>query len=139
MPVTVANAGKSVSGEVQIQMEVGQPAEHGGLDFIKLYMQLEIAAYKITSGLSIGWFDEHLAAIQTALPPGCLLEICQRFSFADYHPGGNGIFGDLLCFRQHKAAFAAIESKAVLLALIGVGGENVQETFHCDEFKSHLA
>ena len=63
------------------------------------------------------------------------LPICFCCAFSDYHPVGNGLFGDLACFRNKKQAYLAIRNKYELMDLWLAHIEDVQETYYCPEFE----
>jgi hypothetical protein len=63
------------------------------------------------------------------------LQTCFCCAFSDYSPYGNGLFGDLACFRDNKQPYLAVETKRDFLALWDTYTEFVQETYHCGEFE----
>jgi hypothetical protein len=83
-------------------------------------------------------FEDQLLDLIGKLPPGISIRSCFTCQYADYSVYGNGSFGCMLCFRNHKAAYDRVRSKDDFLELHDHFDRPVQETWLCTDFTPRL-
>ena len=69
-----------------------------------------------------------------ALPDGVFMKICVNCLYSDYSPHGHGLFGWMMCFRNLKAEYLKVTSKAEFWSVHNRYDRLVQETYICPEF-----
>ncbi len=138
MPLSVVIGNDVIPGDLRAQLELGQPRPGGNRridrETLRLCFTYSDASFR-SNGASSGYFEDELRDIQNALPPGVYLRACISCAFSDYSPAGNGLFGDLMCFRDNKSAYLQVKGKSDLFALWDTMTEFVQETYVCLEFE----
>jgi hypothetical protein len=117
------------------RLELGNPAPNGGLDREHLTLELRLGGRTYQSSGRSGWFEDEMLDVQGQLPPGTYLRACITCAYSDYSPIGHGLFGGMACFRDNKAEYLAVRSKADLFRIWGTMTEFVQETYLCPEFE----
>jgi hypothetical protein len=80
-------------------------------------------------------FDTQLADLQKIFPEDIYLKTCWYCNYSTYSPSGPNAFGCLMCYRDTKAEFEAVNTKAEMFALEKRRTEVVQEIHLCPEFK----
>jgi hypothetical protein len=138
MPLPVVVGEELLEGQVQVDLELGQPRPEGnrGIDQETLRLCFSFGGASFWSkGTSGGFFEDELRDIQQALPEGAYLKACISCAFSDYSPYGNGLFGCLACFRGNKAGYRQVNGKHDLFAIWDTMTEFVQETSLCPEFE----
>lgn len=138
MPLPVMVGGELKAGQLMMRLQLGYPRPEGnrGIDQETLKLCLSFDGDSFWSkGTSNGFFEDQLRDIQHALPKGTYLKACISCALSDYSPYGNGLFGDLACFRTNKAAYRQVTGKRDLLAIWDTMTEFVQETYLCSEFE----
>ncbi len=83
-------------------------------------------------------FESAIIGIQKRLPDNTKIKTCLSCRFSNYNPLGNGMFGDLNCFKNLKEDIKNIRSKRDLIEILDKGMDsakifNVQETFVYNE------
>jgi hypothetical protein len=134
MPLPVLWQARPLQGTLQVHLTLGAATPNGGVDQETVFLRLTVGDASFASQGNAGWFEDALLDLQRQLPEGMSLHICFCCAYSDYHPVGNGLFGDLACFRNHKQAYLAITNKYALMELWGTHIEDVQETAQCPEF-----
>jgi hypothetical protein len=135
IPILVATPGGTEDGLLRARLELGQPAPNGGLDREHLILELRFGGRVFRSSGRSGWFEDEMLDVQNQLPPGDHLRACITCAYSDYSPVGHGLFGGLACFRDHKAEYRAVRSKADLFRIWGTMTGFVQETYLCPQFE----
>lgn len=135
MPIPVVFHTEHVQGILHILLTLGVATPNGAVDREILFLRLTVGDYAFASQGKVGWFEDELLDIQRQLPEGMYMHICFGCAYSDYHPVGNGLFGDLACFRNKKQEYLAIRNKHALMNLWDTRLELVQETYHCPEFE----
>jgi len=138
IPISVRAGGVSKTGTLFVQQVLGDPAPHGGLHLEELHITLECRCGKYSGTGTSGWFEDELLEIQTQLPDGAFMEMCINCLYSDYHPAGHGAFGCMMCFRNVKSEYLAVQSKQDFWSVVDHYERYVQETFHCDDFERRL-
>lgn len=139
IPIPVATPDGTEEGLLTARLELGNPASNGGLDREHLTLELRVGGRAFRSSGRSGWFEDEMLEVQGQLPPGTYLRACIACAFSDYSPAGHGLFGGLACFRDNKAEYLAVRSKADLFRVWGKMTEFVQETYLCPEFERRQA
>jgi hypothetical protein len=135
IPMTVVVRGKNREGSLVVHLDLGSPAERGGIDRESLQLELRLSdSHWLSSGKS-GLFETELLDIQRQMPEGIYLKACINCAFSDYSPCGQGLFGTLACFRDNKAGYRPVRSKSDLFRIWGTMTGFVQETDLCPEFE----
>ena len=135
IPITVQVDGKME--QAQLQMRLGtefmtEKMKVGGYTDLELELIAGHTSYKARS--KEGWFEESLIQLKSMLPPNVQLICCFNCAFSDYSPYGNGMFGDMACFRDNKGAYLGVEGKGEIFDVWDTMTEFVQETYLCSEF-----
>jgi hypothetical protein len=121
-------------GILTADLDLGAPAINGGVEYEILLLTLTLGELRIVSSGGSGFFENELLAIQRQLPEGAYLMACINCLYSDYSPYGNGLFGDMLCFRNIKDEYLLVTSKDEFWAVHGREERRVQETYLCEEF-----
>jgi hypothetical protein len=135
IPIPVATPGGVEEGVLTARLELGNPAPNGGLDREHLTLELRVGGWAFRSSGRSGWFEDEMLDVQNQLPPGTHLRACITCAYSDYSPVGHGLFGGLACFRDNKAEYLAVRSKADLFRIWGTMTGFVQETYLCPQFE----
>jgi len=140
LPIAVVAHGLDVPATLAVQVEIGPPqaslsGTHRSLAFERVRLVLAVVDQRYAASAD-GSFEYALEELRRGVPPGWYLKVCYGCALSDYSPGGSGLFGTLMCFREHKAAYRRVTSKA---ALFRIGwGPSVQETHVCPEYEPRL-
>ncbi len=134
IPAVVVGPGGASTGTLTVALTLGRPSPRGGIDEVTLRIVLTWAEGRAEGTGASGWFEDELLEIQRQLPPDVYLRSCLNCQYSDYSPGGHGLFGDLLCFRNAKDAYAQVRSKETFWPVLRLAERSVQETDHCDQF-----
>ena len=133
MPV-VTNEGLR-EGQLRVRLDLGEPADNGGLDRETLNLSLSLEGSIFTSSGRSGWFEDELLELQAFLPMGMYMKACINCAYSDYSPYGHGLFGNLACFRGSKEEYLRVKTKAEIFRVWETLTEYVQETYLCPEFR----
>jgi hypothetical protein len=120
---------------LSVKLELGNPAENGGIDDERLSVKLCSADICLETRNSAGSFEEALEDINRQFKSRGYIKTCCFCAFSDYHPAGHGLFGDLACFRTNRDEFVKSASKSELLRIWDKKAEVVQEIHVCQEFR----
>lgn len=135
MLIPVVFQAEQLQGTLHVLLTLGAEAPNGRVDQEILFLRLTVGDYSFASQGKGGWFEDELLDIQRQLPEGMYMRICFCCAYSDYHPVGNGLFGDLACFRNKKQEYLAISNKYALMNMWSAHIEDVQETYRCQEFE----
>jgi hypothetical protein len=139
VPVPVIAQGSEVSGVLCVQLELGAPAPNGGIDRERLVIVLEYDEHRVaSSGSSGGFFCDELADIERQLPESVYIKACINCLFSGYNPGGHGLYGGMMCFRNIKSEYLQVKSKRDFFSVVGRQDRFVQETYLCSEFSRRV-
>jgi hypothetical protein len=138
VPIMVVMNGRQTLITLHTHLLLGAPRPTGGIDREELSLSLNLGDQPITTKESHGFYETALLEMRQNLPDSVYLKCCFTCAFSDYHPGGNGLFGDLACFRDNKEACLQAESKSDILQIWDTMTEWVQETYLCDEFEQSV-
>ena len=138
IPLPVWDHGRQEQGDLTVALTLGDPAPHGGLDRLELHLTLEYNEGRFVSSGKAGMFEDELLHIQTQLPDGVYMKACINCLYSDYSPYGQGMFGTMLCFRNHKAAYLKVASKSDFWSIHDDPDRIVQETYLCPEFERRV-
>jgi hypothetical protein len=138
IPVPVDDRGRLLDGWLAVELVLGDPAPNGGLDREQLRIVLEYDGQQIAGAGTSGWFEDELLAIQAQLPEGIFIKACINCLYSDYSPYGNGLFGWMMCFRNLKAEYLKVTTKAEFWSIHGRHDRFVQETYLCPEFERRI-
>lgn len=122
------------------RLELGAPNPPRGIDreCVSLSIAYESVNAETVTAKSQGehgWLVDALVSLKVSLPPGDSLRACFACRLSDYSPLGHGFSGDLMCFRDRREAFLAVEDKASLMELQAAHRVFVHETNVCDAFE----
>ena len=139
VPVPVIVQGSEVLGVLCVQLELGAPAPNGGIDRERLVIVLEYDEHRVaSSGSSGGFFRDELADIERQLPESVYIKACINCLFSGYSPGGHGLYGGMMCFRNIKSEYLQVKSKRDFFSVVGRQDRFVQETYLCSEFSRRV-
>ena len=120
-----------------MQLHLGKPDHRNAIDEERLSLLLLAGPLNLhTRHPDIGTFEEGLLELQRQFPAETHFKNCFGCAFSDYSVYGNGLFGSLLCFRNHKEAYRKVSSKHEYLLIMNEACETVQETHLCDEYET---
>lgn len=134
MIIPVAVSGSAQSGKLLVELDLGEPAPHGGISHEHLRLALVAGDVRISSAGTSGSFECELLDLQRQLAEGVYIRACINCLYSDYSPYGQGLFGDMLCFRNIKPEYLKVTSKKEFWDVHGREERHVQETWLCDEF-----
>lgn len=137
-PVPVFNRGRRADGVLRIELTLGDPAPKGGLDRVELRIALEYDGGRFAGTGRSGWFEDELLEVQAQLPDGVYFLACINCLYSDYSPAGHGLFGSMMCYRNVKAEYLKVKSKADFWKVHGRLDRHVQETYLCPEFERRV-
>lgn len=123
----VSNEEKIGSLKAEIQLE--HKEDYG----VKLLFQFK--SIQISNSKSYGHFESAIIEIQKKLPNNFKLKNCLSCKYSHYHPLGNGLFGDLYCFKKIKGKTKKIINKETLFSAWDKNVFNTQETYDCEDHK----
>lgn len=135
IPTIIVERSSELSLDLEVIIELGTPTPEGGLESEDVSIRLLHPKGEVKSSGTSGWFENELLDIQRGLPEGSRLKNCIGCAYSDYSPFGHGLFGGMLCFRNLKEEYSAVETKDDLLSLHDRFDRFVQETYLCDEFE----
>lgn len=133
LPVVVG--ARESAGLLRSRLQLGDPGPRGSVTNETLQLELELGAKSYRSRGTSGWYEDELLDIQRSLPEGTFMKACITCAFSDYSPYGHGLFGDMMCFRDAKDAYRAVNSKGDLFAIWNQCSGDVQETHLCPEYE----
>lgn len=140
IPIPVIYQAEPLEGELHVEFMLGLPNQKSQIDHEQLLLRLDVAGHSFQSTGKKVWFESELLDIHLQLPRGMYMRTCLFCAFSDYHPVGNGEFGQLSCFRKAKIEYLSTGDKREFLALYENHlDENVQETYCCPEFRRRLS
>ena len=135
VPVPAVEPGETTVGRLTVRAELGQPVGGGMLDHEALRLALTVGGETYQGSGTSDWFEDELLEIQAALPEGIYMKACINCAFSDYSVYGHGVFGNMLCFRNQKAAYLGVQDKDEYMDIMDGFIEFVQETYLCPEFE----
>ena len=131
MPIPIRIRQQPGEGLLAITLSMTSVAD-GLREELHLCLAIGNATYRTAVPSSL--FEEAFLELRRHIPSDIVLETCFFCGLSDYSPYGNGLFGCLACFREHKAAYAAVQTKADLVRILALMTGLVQETDHCASF-----
>ena len=117
---------------------MNQRQPHGGVEFVRLQLDLRFGEQHLSSQGKSGNFESELEDIHRQLPSGTYLKACFKCLYADYSTSGSGLFGNMLCFRNIKDKYLAVTNKRDFLAIQDAREREVQEIYLCSEFSVRI-
>ncbi|SRR5260221_5710023 len=139
MPITVVDKSEAAA-EIEVRLELGKPRVNGGVDREVLKLALIHAGERFASTGKHGYFENELLEIQQQLPANTYMKICFGCLYSDYSVAGNGLFGDMMCFRNNKTRYLRSRTKHdhIDLETQRLYERFVQETHLCPEFERRI-
>ena len=138
IPLPLVKASQPTQAILRVHLELGEPRANGGVDREDLKLELSINGQSYKSSGRNGWFEDELIDIQAMLPTDVHMKCCFTCAYSDYNPAGHGLFGGLICFRNHKREYLSLTGKQAVFQLIEKTNEIVQETYLCPEFEKRV-
>jgi hypothetical protein len=138
MPLNVVAYNQATSGRLHVHLKLGPPLANGGVSFEALQLSFDFEGNSYHSSGPYDLFEDALSEIRNLLPEGVYLQCCFNCAFSDYNPAGNGLFGDLICFRDNKQGYLQVQNKFDLFRIWPTRTGKVQETYLCPEFEKRL-
>ena len=137
IPVPVGGRIETV-GQLRVDLLLGDSAPNGGIDRGEVRLVLRFDGREFSSPGTSGWFEDEMPALQGTLPDGVFMRACVNCLHSDYSPGGHGLFGGMMCFRNIKAEYLKVRSKADFWSVHNRFDRWVQETYLCPEFERRV-
>lgn len=138
IPIPVYSNGTLLDGVLDVKLDLGVPNPPSGLDREDLSITLRYGGNQFSGAGNHGFFELELLDIQKQLPNGDYMKACINCLYSDYSPAGQGCFGGMLCFRNQKAAYLKVKSKADFWPVHANPDRQVQETYLCPEFERRI-
>jgi hypothetical protein len=135
IPINLRLGSVEISSTLTMSLVLGKPRPPRGIDKEELILELNYNDKKLVSLGKTGWFEDELLNLQEQLPADAYLLCCFNCAFSDYHPVGHGLFGCMMCFRDNKEQYLAVDTKSDFLDIADTMTEFVQETYLCPEFR----
>jgi hypothetical protein len=139
IPLPLVVHGRPGVGTLHVELDLGRPAPRGGIDHEHLRLSFAHGDSLVTSSGLSGLFENELLELQSRLPQDVHLKACINCLFSDYSPYGQGLFGNMLCFRNIKEEYLRVTSKVEFWEVHGRQDRQVQETFLCEQFQLRIA
>ncbi|WP_074407326.1 DUF6304 family protein [Aquimarina megaterium] len=120
-------------------IEVGETTTIKGLDHELNCLTLTTSFGEFKVEKKLEWMEDALIVLQNQLPENIYLKTCLSCKYSNYSPFGNGMFGNIYCFKKVKEKLKEVKGKHDLLDLwtpeaVDKGDIfSVQETFDCSE------
>ncbi len=134
MPQVIGTPKRQYVGTLHVEVCLGRPAARGGIDKEILHLSITYCNWSFTSRNTEGLFEGPLLDLQKQMPEGHYLVNCFSCAYSDYFYGGQGLFGNMACFRTCKAEYLAVHTKDDFIAVWDKNAGPVQETGICPEF-----
>lgn len=134
LPLALRSTEGLHAAQLEIVQHLGKPASNGGLDRADLQLYLHWQSQGWSSRPQRSDFEDALLDLQRQLPEGLHLHCCFGCQYGDYSVYGQGSFGSLMCFRDHKATYDQVRSKLDYRQQLDQFSATVQETGLCAEF-----
>jgi len=118
---------------------VGEHTTIDGLDHELNGLTLKTSFGEFGVAQKLEWMEDALIMLQDQLPENIYLKTCLSCKYSNYHPVGNGMFGSLCCFKNHKEELEQVHDKYDLMDVWShdkVQNQSlffIQETFDCPE------
>lgn len=138
MPLNIVARNEALLARLYVHLTVGPPLANGGVSDESVQLRLDFEGRVYLSRGHFSYFEDALTELQKLLPEDVYLRCCFGCAFSDYHPAGNGLFGDMLCFRGNKQAYVQVMGKMDLIRILPTVTEKVQETYLCSEFEKRI-
>ncbi len=122
-----------IDAKLLVNLKLGKPASNGGIDYENAIFEINLKGENYSSEGDL--FEVALVKLQNQFDDKYHFKNCFGCLYSDYSPLGNGFFGDLICFRNHKKEYLSVNSKEKLFELIEKNSIDVQETYCCDKFE----
>jgi len=132
IPIKLIKKEEEITKLLQADIQIDQSKNYG------INLTINSNPNPISNSKRFGYFEDALVEIQEQLPKDEKIKSCLSCKFSHYSPFGNGMFGDLYCFKKIKEKTSEIKDKISLFAVWELAHKedklfNVQETFDCDE------
>ena len=130
---------KTFTETLHCYIEVGETVDIDDLDNVINGLKLTTSFGEFVVNKKIKWFEYSLIALQELLPEHIYLKTCISCKYGNYNPYGNGMFGNIYCFKNFKEELKQIRDKHDMLAIWteeAVKNDklfSVQETFDCTD------
>jgi hypothetical protein len=138
IPILIYDQCQETSGKLFIRLDLGAPAQNGGLDFAKLKIALEHKSHIIAGSGKSGWFEDELLEIQSQLLNDVYMKACINCLYSDYSPYGHGLFGCMMCFRNLKSEYIKVTTKQEFWSVHDRYDRMVQEIYLCSHFERRV-
>lgn len=105
----------------------------------KLLLTLKHKDNEFQSSMDWGNFEDTFGEIESKLrnfSHKLRLKCCFGCKLSDYSVYGHSMFGDLICFKNHKEKFLSVKNQYDFYDLLEESLEYVQETHLCSEFQT---
>ncbi|EZH73451.1 hypothetical protein ATO12_16045 [Aquimarina atlantica] len=141
IPIQLFNikTNKAFVENLTAQIEVGEITTIKGLDHELNCLTLTTSFGEFKVEKKLEWMEDALILLQNQLPENIYLKTCLSCKYSNYSPYGNGMFGNIYCFKKVKEKLKEVKGKHDLLDLwtreaVDKGDIfSVQETFDCSE------
>lgn len=138
IPIKINDDGKLSEGLIKASIKIREISQKEKIDEFGVQLTLSSKYGEFSNPKRYDGFERALNNIQDQLPDKIEMQICLSCKYSNYTPGGNGMFGGILCFKGWGERVSEIVDKASLFKLRNKGlMENkifeTQETYDCDE------
>jgi hypothetical protein len=139
MPLPVLCDGRKRMAELNVAVHVPPGEALPGSDWADLRLALVYGGLTYASRGGSGDFENEMLDLQRQLPDGTSIYACITCQWSDYSPTGHSPFGDMVCYRRCKCAYAAARGKRPFLnesLWVDRGAiPRTQETHRCRDWR----
>lgn len=135
IPILFCKVDKCEPKELVMVLTLGKPLLNGFLDKEECKLSIEYDSKSYMSSGRSGLFEDEMTELIRKLPEGINIQCCLTCQYSDYSPYGQGLFGTMMCYRNMKEEYMAVDSKDAFLVIHDDYEQMVQETYHCSEYQ----
>jgi hypothetical protein len=134
IPMIVMRKPSEKAQEIDLEMtlDLGKPAQNGGIENEELSLSINLGNQTFVG--TANFFEDAFNKILKKMDSDYGMKNCFGCQFSDYSVYGQGLFGSMLCFRNQKESYSAVQSKEEYMNL-QVHQAVVQEIYCCTEFE----
>ncbi len=135
MPLLLKDGRMVVPASLTVSLALGKPDHRNAIDAERYSASLAFRRETIRTTEPAGDFEELLSTLARQLPEGMTFFNCFGCQYADYSVYGSGAFGDMMCFRNGKTRYNAVQTKLDYRRIQESFEQIVQEVYLCEEFE----
>jgi hypothetical protein len=135
LPIHLRERETVLPADLRVSLVLGKPDHRNAIDEEYYTASLDFRGQRIHTTDRANDFEDLLIQLTKQLPDDVYFFNCFGCQFADYSVYGNGAFGTMMCFRNVKERYNAVNSKLDYRQIQDTFEEIVQEVYRCEEFQ----